>query len=177
MSTTHSAPTGVERTFGVDELIVSKTDPKGRITYANELFVRMSGFTRHELLGAPHSIIRHPDMPRGVFKLLWDSLDAGREVFACVKNLSKNGDFYWVFAHVTPTLDASGSLVGHHSNRRCPDRSAIAAIEPLYAAMLDEEARHARAEAAAASFQLLARELRSRETSYEKLIFSITGSL
>ena len=101
-------PTGVERFFPEDEVIVSKTDFKGRITYANETFLNIAGFTEDEILGQPHSIIRHPDMPRCVFKLLWDTIKARSEIFAYVLNMAKNGDHYWVFAHVTPTFDASG---------------------------------------------------------------------
>ncbi|HPV77190.1 MAG TPA: PAS domain-containing protein, partial [Gemmatimonadaceae bacterium] len=89
-------PSGRERSFGEDEIIVSKTDLQGKITYANDVFIRVSGYEEDELLGAPHSIIRHPDMPRAVFKLLWDTLATGREVFAYVNNMARNGDNYWV---------------------------------------------------------------------------------
>jgi PAS domain S-box-containing protein len=99
--------TGVERTFVENEIIVSKTDLKGRITYANDVFIKLAGFTETELLGQPHSIIRHPEMPRCVFKLLWDTIAEGGEIFAYVVNRSKNGDHYWVFAHVTPTVRIS----------------------------------------------------------------------
>ena len=115
-------PTGVERTFGQDEIIVSKTDLKGRITYANRVFLQVAGYTEREVLGAPHSLIRHPDMPRSVFQLLWDTIQGGREVFAYVVNLAKNGDHYWVLAHVTPTFDDAGKIVGYHSMRRLPAR-------------------------------------------------------
>lgn len=98
MGRNRPTPTGVERRFGEDELIVTKTDLKGRITYCNEVFVRMSGYTEQECLGEPHNIIRHPDMPRCVFKLLWDTIQGGQEIFAYVLNLSKNGDHYWVLA-------------------------------------------------------------------------------
>jgi len=101
-----SKPTGKERHFKPEELIVSKTDLKGRITYANEVFLRLSDYREKEVLGQPHSIIRHPDMPRCVFKLLWDEIAAGHEIFAYVVNMSKNGDHYWVYAHITPSLDA-----------------------------------------------------------------------
>ena len=73
-------PTGVERTFDREEIIVSKTDLTGNITYANDVFIRMAGYTEEELLGAPHSIIRHPDMPRAVFQLLWDTIGSGEEI-------------------------------------------------------------------------------------------------
>src|SRR5690349_17918048 len=135
--------TGIERFFAQTEVIVSKTDLKGRITYANRVFQRIAGYDEPELLGQPHSIVRHPDMPRSVFKLLWDTIEARSEIFAYVKNRTKNGDYYWVFAHVTPSYDEAGSLIGYHSNRRLPRREAIAAIEPVYATLLAEERRHA----------------------------------
>ena len=96
--------TGVERTFGEDEIIVSKTDLTGRITYANDVFLRISGYAEAEVLGQPHSIIRHPGTPRAVFSLLWRTIESGREIFAYVVNRAKNGDHYWVLAHVTPTF-------------------------------------------------------------------------
>ena len=95
-------PTGRERTFGPDELIVSKTDLKGRMTYANDVFLRISGYDLDELIGQPHSLIRHPEMPRGLFRLLWQRISTGHEVFAFINNLAKTGDHYWVLAHVTP---------------------------------------------------------------------------
>lgn len=171
MRAVHAAATGIERMFGDNELIVSKTDLSGRITYANELFVSLSGYSRSELMGAAHSIVRHPDMPRGIFKLLWDLVSTGREVFAFVKNQSKNGDYYWVLAHVTPTVGGDGSIIGYHSNRRTPDRSAIEAIEPVYAVMLAEERRHGKAAGAEASLHVLASELRAHNTSYDDLVF------
>ena len=76
------APSGRESPFGEDEIIVSKTDLKGRITYANDVFLRVSAYSLNEVVGAPHSIIRHPEMPRCVFKLFWDTIAAGKEIFA-----------------------------------------------------------------------------------------------
>jgi PAS domain S-box-containing protein len=132
-------PTGQERPFDTEEIIVSKTDCAGKILYANDVFLRVSGYSEAELLGAPHSIIRHPDMPRAVFKLLWDTVESGREIFAYVNNMARTGDHYWVFAHVTPSFDRDGRIVGYHSNRRCPDRSAIARVAPLYDTLRDLE--------------------------------------
>src|SRR5208282_4348758 len=114
---THPQPTGIERFFEEEEIIVSKTDLKGLITYANRVFVQISGYSEEELLGQPHSIIRHPSMPGSVFRLLWETIASGQEIFAYVNNMSKNGDHYWVFAHVTPTFGAAGEIVGYHSNR------------------------------------------------------------
>lgn len=134
-----SVPTGVELEYGTDELIVSRTDAAGRIQYANRLFTKLSGYTEEELLGAPHSIVRHPEMPRYVFKLLWDRVAAGEEIFAYVVNMSKTGDHYWVLAHVTPTFNAAGEIVGYHSNRRKPTDKAMAVIKDLYRDMLAAE--------------------------------------
>lgn len=125
-------PTGREASFRRDEIIVSKTDLKGRITYCNDVFERVSGFAEGELIGQPHSIIRHPQMPRCIFKLLWDTIQAKREIFAYVNNMARNGDHYWVLAHVTPSLDGAGTILGYHSNRRLPDRGAVAKADALY---------------------------------------------
>lgn len=90
-----------ELRFDENLFIVSKTDLKGNITYANDLFIEISGYTEKELIGAPHNILRHKDMPRAVFKLLWDKIQKGEEIFAYVKNRAKSGKYYWVHAYVT----------------------------------------------------------------------------
>ena len=168
-------PTGRERSFDVDDIIVSKTDLKGHITYANRVFLQVAGFQEREVIGAPHSIIRHPEMPRCVFKLLWDMLAAGKEVFAYVNNLAKSGDNYWVFAHVTPSLDGSGNTVGYHSNRRVPERRVVEeVIMPLYRSLLEEEARHADRKAGLeASHQMLLGLLKEKGVGYDELVFSL----
>lgn len=168
-------PTGRERSFDPDDIIVSKTDTTGHITYANRVFLKVAGFDEREVIGAPHSIIRHPDMPRCVFKLLWDMLAAGKEVFAYVNNMAKGGDNYWVFAHVTPSLDGSGNTVGYHSNRRVPERRAVeGTIVPLYRSLLEEERRHADRKAGlAASYDMLLGLLKEKGVGYDELIFSL----
>lgn len=167
-------PTGRERTFGEEEIIVSKTDTSGRITYANDVFLRIAGYTEAEVIGQPHSLIRHPDMPRCVFQLLWSTIASGKEIFAYVVNMAKNGDHYWVLAHVTPTFDGAGSIVGFHSNRRTPERAALAAIEPLYRELLAEERKHAqKAEQIARSSALLHGVLAKRGIAYDELMFSL----
>ncbi|HYD52438.1 MAG TPA: PAS domain-containing protein [Gemmatimonadaceae bacterium] len=167
-------PTGVERPWSSDEIIVSKTDLAGRITYANDVFLRVSQYTRAELLGAPHSIIRHPDMPRAVFALLWQGLEARREVFAYVKNLARSGDHYWVFAHVTPSLGRDGRPCGYHSNRRTVDRRALVAIEALYARLLQAESGHAlKRDAIAASTALLDRLLADQGLTYDEYVWRV----
>lgn len=168
-------PTGVERFFGDDEVIVSKTNLKGHITYINKVFMTISGFAESECLGQPHSMIRHPDMPRCIFKLLWDSLLDGREIFAYVKNMCKNGDHYWVLAHVTPSFDTSGQIVGYHSNRRVPDRSVLTeTIIPLYTKLLAEEKRHKSGkDALARSYSTLSAVIDEKGMDYAELIFAL----
>ena len=134
--------TGRERRLADDEIIVSKTDLKGRITYCNDVFKNISGYSEADLMGKPHNIIRHPDMPRCVFKLLWDTIEQGSEIFAYVKNCAKNGDYYWVLAHVTPDFDSAGKIIGYNSFRRSVEAKALAVIEPLYADLAAEERRH-----------------------------------
>jgi PAS domain S-box-containing protein len=168
-------PTRREVFFPSEDIIVSKTDVKGRITYANETFCQIAGYGERELIGQPHSIIRHPDMPRAVFKLLWDMLAERQEVFAYVKNMARSGDFYWVFAHVTPSLGRDGKLVGYHSSRRVPDRRVVdTVIAPFYASVLRAEQSHRNGkEALAAGFQCLADLVTAKKTPYEELIFAL----
>ncbi len=132
--------TGKERTFGDDEIIVTKTDLTGKLTYGNRTFYKLAGCSESEALGHQHNIIRHPEMPRAVFQLLWDTLKAGDEIFAYVNNRAFNGDYYWVLAHVTPSFDMHGKIVGYHSNRRNPNRTVIQEkINPLYKDLLAAE--------------------------------------
>ncbi|WP_206056784.1 PAS domain-containing protein [Nocardioides sp. GY 10113] len=167
-------PTGVERTFGADEVIVTKTDRGGRMTYVNDVFCRVSAHPEREMLGQPHNMIRHPDMPRAVFKLLWETIDAGREIFALVLNLAGDGAHYWVLAHVTPTRDASGAVVGYHSNRRVPSRAAVAAADGLYRELRAVEARHQGAnEAAEAGYQALMARLQEAGQTYDEFVWSL----
>lgn len=166
--------TGVERTFGEDEIIVSKTDTRGIITYANEVFLRVAQYTEAEIIGQPHNCIRHPAMPRCVFKLLWDTVQAGKEIFAYVINRAKSGDHYWVLAHVTPTFGANGQITGYHSNRRYPDRDVVEKIEGIYQLLLDEEKKFPQnKEQMAASTAILLDLLEQQGMSYMEFIFSL----
>ena len=167
--------TGVERFFDKDDLIVSKTNLKGHIEYANQIFIDLSGYVEKDLIGAPHSILRHPDMPRCVFKLLWDTIADGREIFAHVINRCANGDHYWVFAHVTPSFDTKGQIVGYHSNRRVPNRETLTnTIIPLYKTLLAEENKHAnRKDGMQASHNLLLSILKEKGAAYDEFIFSL----
>lgn len=165
-------PTQTEVTFAPDEMIVSKTDPKGRITYINRVFMRVSNFTEEELLGQQHNIIRHPDMPRGAFKHLWMTIQEGREWFGFVKNMTKEGHYYWVFANVTPDFEA-GRIVGYFSVRRQAPRAAVAVIEPLYAEMRRVEQEAGAARACEASIAWLTNEMTRRGTDYESFVLDL----
>jgi len=166
--------TGVERFFKNDEIIVSKTDLKGRLTYANQVFLNISGYSESELLGKNHNIIRHPDMPRCVFKFLWDTIQAGNEIFAYVINRCKNGDHYWVFAHVTPTFDEAGRIISYHSNRRVPSREAVDQIKPIYDELLTIESRHhSPSDQWQASLPVLVDKIKSLGITYEELMFTL----
>jgi PAS domain S-box-containing protein len=173
MNMLSSAPAQRERVMREDDFLVSKTDLKGRITYGNRIFIEYSGYSEAELLGHQHNIVRHPDMPRGVFKFLWDTLEAKQECFAYVKNRSKDGGFYWVFANVTPSYGADGQVDGYFSVRRKPRAAAIAVVSSLYRQMLEEEQRVGPKAACAASLALLNTTLAQHGASYASFILAI----
>jgi len=162
---------GRELSFQENEIIVSKTDLTGRITYCNDVFIRVSGYREKDLLGQPHKIIRHPKMPRTIFRLLWNALSQGQELFAYIVNRCRDGDYYWVFAHVTPDFDQSGRTIGFHSNRRVVRPAVLAEILPLYARLAAEEAKHedrkTGLDAGSALFESI---LREKGRSYERFV-------
>jgi PAS domain S-box-containing protein len=166
--------TNKERFFADDDIIVSKTDLKGRITYANQTFLTIADYKEQEVLGQPHSLIRHPDMPRSVFKLLWDTLQKQQEIFAYVINRAKNGDHYWVIAHVTPSRNAKGEVTGYHSNRRVPDRSILdETIIPLYRELLSIEQQSDRKTGLKNSYDKLANILKDHGLAYDEFMANI----
>lgn len=166
-------PTTREILMRENDFIVSKTDLKGRITYGNETFIEFSGYTEAELLGSQHNIIRHPDMPRGVFKFLWDTITTGKEIFAYVKNMSKDGSFYWVLANVTPDYDAQGNIVGYLSVRRAPKRAAVDTLTGLYRQMLEAEHKAGAKDACTVSIALLVEILNQKGMSYDELVLAL----
>lgn len=163
-------PTDKERVMREHDFIVSKTDLKGRIIYGNEIFIEFSGYSEEELLGSQHNIVRHPDMPRVVFKLLWDYLAEDKEIFAFVKNMSKDGGSYWVFTHVAPIIDKNKQKVGYTSVRRMPNPKAIPIVTDVYKAMLQAEKQAGAKDAMAASGAILGKLLEDKGISYEELI-------
>lgn len=133
------SPINKEHEVKADAFLVSKTDSKGKITYCNPPFVSVVGLSEQDILGKPHNIIRHPDMPRIIFKLLWAKISNKEEIFAYVKNMSYDGGFYWVYANVTASLDKNGAIVGYYSVRRKANLKALEIIKPLYEKLLSLE--------------------------------------
>lgn len=158
-----------ELSFGDNEFIVSKTDLNGKLTYCNSLFMELSGYLEKELLGQPHNILRHQDMPEIIFKLLWSRIIEGKEIFAYVKNKTKNGDYYWVFAHVTPSFNNNRQITNYHSVRRRASQKALDMIKPMYATLLQKERNGGVQASEAALNQLLA----DKGLSYEEFILTI----
>ena len=161
----------MERVLNEEDFIVSKTDVKGRITYVNKIFMDLAEYGEDELLGKPHNLIRHPDMPRAVFKLLWERVQAKQEIFAYVINKTKSGNHYWVYANVTPSFDAKGNIIGYYSVRRKPNPAALEIIKPLYREMCDAE----RTGGIEASTKLLNNVLAEKGINYDEFIIHIQG--
>jgi len=167
-------PNGREVSLNDGEFIVSKTDPQSRITYANRSFMRITGYSESEVLGRPQSIVRHPEMPRGVFRLLWNTIRKGDEFFGYINNLAEDGSNYWVWANITPDRDEQGRIIGYFSARRKPDPAAIAKVKPIYAEMLAAEARASNVEEACkASLAVLDHYIHQEHADYEAFVLSL----
>lgn len=166
-------PKQKETVLQEDDLIISKTDLQGKITYANRTFMSISQLSEAELLGVQHNIIRHPDMPRGAFKMLWDNLQQGQEYFAYVKNICKDGGFYWVLANITPDYDQSGNVLGYYSVRRRPSPEAIARVIPIYQRMREIESQHSPKEALKHSVDYLHAHLKEQGLTYDQFIYEL----
>ncbi len=162
-------PTNHEKVLNHDDFIVSKTDTKGKILYGNKIFIKISGYSESELLGKPHSILRHPDMPKCIFKLLWERIQNKQEIFAFVKNLCKDGSHYWVSANVTVTLNQNGTVRDYHSVRRKPSSEAMEIIPPLYKRLLDAE----KSSGMQGSYELLQKILKEKGVDYDSFVLNI----
>lgn len=159
----------MEKQLKENDFIVSKTDLKGNITYVNQIFMEMSEYSEGELLNQPHNIVRHPNMPKAVYKLLWDKIQNKEEIFAFVENITKNKNTYWVFANVTPSLDNNGNIIGYLSVRRKPKDKALELIKPLYQKMLSAE----KTAGMAAGTKVLLDALSEKGVSYDEFVISI----
>lgn len=158
-----------ELSFNDNQFIVSKTDLNGKLTYGNSLFIEISGYTEKELLGQPHKILRHEDMPAVIFKMLWNHIKEGKEIFAYVKNKTKDGDYYWVFAHVTPSYNPHRQITNYHSVRRKPSQKALDVIKPLYTTLLQKE-RHGGVQASEAALNQM---LADKGMPYDRFILTL----
>lgn len=132
-------PTVIDEAFTfTNGLIVSSTDLKGIITYANRKFCKIAGYTKDELIGKNHNIVRHPDMPKAAFQEVWDTVKAGKEWTGIVKNLRKDGRYYWVYSHIAPVFN-EGEITGYTAARRPSSDNEIAEIIPVYRDMIEKE--------------------------------------
>ena len=153
--------------------IVSKTDLRGVIEYGNDYFVEISGYKESELIGKPHSIIRHPDMPKTIFKLMWDRLELGQSLFALVKNLAKDGRYYWVFTEFEIRRDKlTDKMIGYTAYRKAASPKAITAIEPLYKKLLDIESESG----VEGGYSYLKGYLEEQGQTYDEFIDDISGN-
>ncbi len=142
MSIISPVPTNKEIRLNPRDMLVSKTDAKGVISYGNRNFVEISGYKESELIGSPHNILRHPDMPKAVFYIMWESIKHGRNIMAVVKNLARNGDHYWVTTDFDIRRDKSGHIRNYIAFRQGASKSIIKEIEPLYNKMNEIEKEH-----------------------------------
>ena len=162
-------PTSNEKYLKDNELLVTKTDIKGNIIYANRNFLHIVGFNESQIIAKPHNIIRHPDMPKIIFKYLWKYLQECKEIHAYVKNLCADGSYYWVMANVTPSHDQkTKKVIGFHSARRKPSKEALEIIVPLYQQLLAAE----RSGGITASEKLLQNLLQDKGMHYDEFILS-----
>ena len=153
--------------------IVSKTDAKGIITYANDYFVEICGYSEGELLGQPHNIVRHPDMPKIAFKLMWDRIKQGKNFIAVVKNLAKDGSFYWVVTDFEPKVDSiTNEIISHTAFRKAAPRKAIEVMSPIYATLLRIEQE----DGVEASELFLRNFLEESQTTYDDFINKTVGN-
>lgn len=160
---------GLELTFDDKDFIVSKTDLSGKIIYCNEMFINISEYSEAELLNQPHSILRHPDMPASIFKFLWTKIKRKEEIFSYVINKTKHHNYYWVMAHITPSLDDEEQIIGYHSVRRKPGGKALDAIKPLYRQLLNAE----KTGGIQAGEKLLETFLQQQKGTYDEFILSL----
>ena len=152
--------TGHEIILSPHDTIQSRTDARGVITFANATFARISGYTRDELVGAPHSIIRHPGMPRAVFYAMWQIIQGGEEFFGFVDNRCKNGDNYWVFTRVAPHRNALGEIDAYSSVRMMPKREAVAEWTKVYERVLAIEQAQPREKQVEAGYEAILKHIR-----------------
>ena len=166
MSMIQPHPTGKELKLHPKDMIVSKTDIRGVISYGNKKFVEISGYKESELIGMPHNILRHPDMPKAIFYLMWESIKSGKNIMAVVKNLAKNGDHYWVTTDFEIRRNKENQIRNFIAFRQATPQKVVKVIEPLYATLLEIEKEHGMEE----SIEYLEAFLEEKNMSYNQFI-------
>jgi len=166
-------PIAIDEEISLDpfKTIMSKTDPKGIIEYANDYFIEISGYKEWELMGKPHNILRHPDMPKVVFKVLWDKLKEGQPTIAIVKNLAKDGRYYWVVADFISKIDHDGNIISHYARRKAIPEKVKKEIGSIYETLLNIEKNNGME----ASEVYLQGFLEDKGLSYEELVYETFG--
>ncbi len=166
-------PLEKEKVLDPKRYIVSKTDPKGVITYGNDYFVEVSGYSEAELIGKPHNIIRHPDMPRVVFKLMWDRIKKGENIIAVVKNLAKDGSYYWVVTDFEAKKDPiTNEIISYTAFRKAAPKKAVEIMEPIYKKLVAIEKEGGME----ASENYLRGFLEEKGKSYDEFIDEVVGN-
>ncbi|MEE9350491.1 MAG: PAS domain-containing protein [Flavobacteriaceae bacterium] len=122
-----------------NKVIMSKTDYKGLLQYANDYFIEICGYSNEELIGKAHNIIRHPDMPKVIFKTLWNKLHKGKNLYAIVKNKTKDGNYYWVVTKFETTFDKEGNIISHYARRKAVPTKVREIAESIYKTILEIE--------------------------------------
>ncbi len=168
-------PTPVDEAIKLDKYkyIMSRTDTRGVIEFGNDYFIEISGYTAEELIGKPHNIIRHPDMPGVIFKLMWDRLKQGKNIYAVVKNLAKDGRYYWVTTKFEiKKHPIENTIIGYMAYRQAASPKAIEIIEPLYKELRNIE----QTSGIEASEKYLIGYLDSKRTTYDEYINEVIGN-
>lgn len=166
-------PKDIEIKLDPKRYIVSKTDPKGIIEYGNDYFVEISGYSEAELIGKPHNIIRHPDMPKVVFKMMWDRINRGKNIMAVVKNLAKDGSYYWVVTEFEPKYDPiTNEIISHTAFRKAAPKKAVESIIPVYAKLVEIEKQSGME----ASEKYLRSFFEDKKITYDDFIDDIAGN-
>ncbi len=159
--------------FISDKILISKTDTQGNITYCSPSFLQLCGYDEQELMGRSHNLLRHPDMPKGIYYLMWENLKANREFNAFILNKTKSGQSYWAFTNITPVHTVEGKLVGYTCAKRPANEAGIGLFSVYYEQMRDEERRLGDNEGPRKSAQLLQEILAATGDSYEASVFKL----
>lgn len=169
----HPTPTQKEIKLNPKRYIVSKTNSQGIIEYGNDYFVEVCGYKESELIGKPHSIVRHPDMPKVVFKMMWDRINKRQNIMAVVKNLAKSGDHYWVITEFEPKVDPiTNEIISHTAFRKAAPQKAINTMAPIYAKLIEIEKEGGME----ASEKYLREFLEEKKVTYDDFIDELVGN-